>query len=85
MASIAGVKIGVNTRMTTMGSTNMQATKKAIQIAIRTPVGPASLIPTASRIICGIWAKEIIHEKPLPTATRINTTAVIKPVDFAMA
>ena len=81
---MAGAKIGVSTRITTMGSTNIQAMKKATQMAISTPTGPASLTPTASRMAWGIWAKEMIQEKPLPTATRMNTTAVISPVDLAI-
>ena len=54
-------------------------------MAISTPTGPASLMPTAPSTAWGIWAKEMIQEKPLPIATRMKTTAVIRPVDLAMA
>ncbi|MNF12529.1 hypothetical protein D3C80_2140500 [compost metagenome] len=36
------------------------------------------------RICWGIWAKEITQENAEPAATRMNTTAVISPVDRAM-
>src|SRR5690554_57150 len=84
-AAIAGAKMGVSTRITTIGSTNMQATKKATEMAANTPTGPASLIPKSASNVCGTWAKEMIQAKPLPTATKMKTTAVIRPVDLAMA
>src|SRR5690554_3163286 len=80
----SGANMGTSTRITTIGSTNMQLIKKAMQMAIRTPVGLASASPREAIIVCGIWANEMIQEKAAPAATRINTTAVIRPVDLAI-
>ena len=63
----------------------MQPMKKAIEITKSTPIGPIVSIPTAPRIACGICAKEITQEKAAPAATRMKTTAVMRPVDFAVS
>jgi len=83
-ATMAGMKIGTMIRITTMGSTNIQPTKNAIEMTIRTPIGPISVIPIPSRMAWGICAKEMTQENAAPAATRMNTTAVIKPVDLAI-
>ncbi len=62
----------------------MHAIKKAIDITTSTPIGPISVIPTAPSMAWGICAKEMTQEKAAPAPTRINTTAVIKPVDLAI-
>ena len=63
----------------------MHPMKKAIEITISTPICPISSMPIPDRIACGICAKEMIHEKAAPAATRMKTTAVIRPVDFAVS
>ena len=48
-------------------------------------MGPIASMPIPDRIACGICAKEITQEKAAPAATRMNTTAVMRPVDFAVS
>jgi hypothetical protein len=48
-------------------------------------VGPASARPSPAMIACGIWLNEIAQEKAAPAATRMKTTAVIRPVDLAIS
>ena len=55
-AFTTGAKIGTKTKITTIGSTNIQPTKKAIEITAKTPYGPISLIPIELNISCGTCA-----------------------------
>ncbi len=63
----------------------MQPTKNETEITARMPFGPISSMPMAPSSSWGIWAKEMTQENAAPAPTRMNTTAVMSPVDLAMA
>ncbi len=77
----SGMKIGVTISVTTIGSTNMQPMKKAIEIAIRIVYGPASARPSAAINCCGTCANEMIHENAAPVPTSTKTMPVMSPVE----
>ena len=56
----------------------------AMEMTTSTPVGPISVMPTAPSMAWGICANEITHENAAPAPTRMKTTAVMSPVDFAI-
>ncbi len=63
----------------------MHPTKKATEITNNTSYCPIWSIPIELKISWGICAKDNIQANPAPAPTRIKTTAVTNPVDFAVS
>src|SRR5690606_29612500 len=83
-ACTVGAKIGVRMRITTIGSTNMQPMKNAMHMMTSTIIGSAASSCSRSLMsMVGTCANDSTHEKAAPAATRMNTTAVIMPVETA--